>query len=120
MKTIEEIKNDCRAVVDLADKATPGPWSNESDWPRVVVIEGHQVHQVCQMVTKLTEKTKGDQTPDTHFIAHSRAFTPLAAKALLIAIEGLEEVASFRTNSFYQMLAIDADKELELIRQTFS
>ncbi len=73
--TISEIKEQCRAVIALAEKAADGPWFNH---------DGVWDQNGCNVIA--------DHDKDTNeFIASSRSFTPAAAKALIAAIEWLED-----------------------------
>lgn len=93
---LAKIKVACRLAIELGEKATPGPWSDESDWPRVFsYAQGHPVKQVAQCCERIVKRTKIGASADTAFIAHARTFSPAAAQALLTAIEVLEGIKQF-------------------------
>lgn len=78
MKTIEQIKEELREIIRLAEKAEKGPWKVDHNCVNCVISDEHEIAQV-------------DDDNDASFIAASRTITPLAAKALLLAIEGYED-----------------------------
>lgn len=93
MTAIDEIKNECRAIIAQAEKATPGPWKL---WGMSVLHDptgNGSVTKDCFRVAS-TGYSDGDGRPrtnDAEFIASSRSFTPRAAKALLDLITYVEE-----------------------------
>lgn len=83
MTTIDQIKQECRAIIALAEKATPGPWRcaatffiGDSNNQRVAELMGAKY--------AIQNVENGD------FIATSRSFTPRAARALLNTIEYIQ------------------------------
>lgn len=79
---LERIKAALRESIELADKATPGPWEVDkaTTWDQSIAV------QPC-----VFQRNAWTSNEDAAFIAHARTMTPLACKALLTAIEGLEQ-----------------------------
>lgn len=76
-ETLEQIKAECRKVLELSEKATPGPWKNSN-------FEIVQDSEIPWLVAKFASPA------DRSFISYSRTFTPFAAQMMLTMIEGLE------------------------------
>ena len=95
---IERVKAECRKVIELGEKATPGPWDNEAG-PYVYARipggrpNGEYILQVTCVNGAGKPLTREQNTANAAFIAQSRTFSPAAARALLVAIEGLEVIA---------------------------
>ena len=103
------------------------PWRLENTCPSISIserpYEGERCVIVCDKGAKLAALERAvscvnsmQGIPDPK----SRSFTPAAAKALLVAIEGLEDVAALKPNEFYRLVAEDAEKQLEYVRQQFT
>lgn len=83
MITIETIKEELRAMIELAEKSSSNLNERDSDssdytgasWELAGPVECHGSNQLN----------------DANFIARSRSMTPFACKALLMAIETLEK-----------------------------
>jgi hypothetical protein len=86
------IKNALRESIEMANKATPQPWgtqqANALIYCKKWVIGSMECHEMLDEDSCIVpyEEAKANAT----FIAHARTMTPLACKALLTAIEGLE------------------------------
>lgn len=76
-ETLEQIKAECRKVLELSEKATPGPWKNSN-------FEIVQDLEIPWLVAKFASPA------DRSFISYSRTFTPSAAQMMLTMIESLE------------------------------
>lgn len=83
--TISEIKEECRAVIALAEKATPGPWARVATF-YISALGKCGIAEIKGPSSGLQSILNGD------FIARSRHFTPAAAKALLTSIATLEDM----------------------------
>lgn len=82
---LTRIKSALRESIEMASKATEGPWT----WKKK--FSGSA--EVVEPRIWLGESTALPQKQPHHnatFLAHARTMTPLACKALLTAIEGLE------------------------------
>jgi hypothetical protein len=89
--TTEQLKTEIRDYIAMSEKATDGPWKATletlpSKRP-FITITGEQSF-VCHVCS--TSKVREDAA----FIARSRNISPVIAKALLVAIEGLEDLAA--------------------------
>lgn len=92
MKTINQIKQELRDIIELSDKATLGPW--EVDSANGVMASGIGWIPVCYPFgDKDTEKK------DASFIAASRNLTPKMARALLGTLEILEHMTTYTTKA---------------------
>lgn len=101
MKTIEEIKEECRRIIELGELSTKGPWI-PSVWG-TQILTGDSWQTICVFNEskndhRLAEWGDGSgkakcNCANADLISQSRSFTPIAAKSLLTAIEGLELVA---------------------------
>jgi len=82
--TIHELKSELRRVIAEAERATPGPWHHGclSKWCVDTAMESDP-HNICYDVHK---------EHDAAFIVTARTFTPPAARALLVAVEALEDI----------------------------
>jgi hypothetical protein len=86
---LNRIKSALRESIEIASKATEGPWTYgvrylacpSNDMEVAMIPHG----QPCHAGNPWMENAK--------FLSHARTMTPLACKALLTAIEGLEELA---------------------------
>lgn len=82
---LNRIKSALRESIEIASKATEGPWT----WKQK--FSGSA--EVIEPRIWLGESSALPQKQPHHnatFLAHARTMTPLACKALLLAIEGLE------------------------------
>jgi len=82
MKTIEEIKEECRRIIELGELSDPAPWTYKKSvaWPD------------CGSVPPVTTDDMGlIEETNAQFIAASRSFTPRAAKVLLDLIAYVEK-----------------------------
>lgn len=87
---LHRIKSALRESIEMANKATEGPWT----WKKK--FSGSA--EVVEPRIWLGESTALPQKQPHHnaaFLAHARTMTPLACKALLTAIEGLEQIMSY-------------------------
>ncbi len=110
MTTIESIKNECRAIIAQAEKATPGPWRRAATF-YIGDADDNRVAELMGAKYAIQNVENGD------FIAASRSFTPRAAKALLVTIEALEqECAKFNFPDEDRPLCFQA---LETIRASW-
>lgn len=89
MITLEDIKAECRAVIALADKATPGPWVENAT--RNEVQTPHRLTVATCLPTTFAQDRSSEHA-NLQFITRTRTFTPAAAKALLVAIDALESM----------------------------
>lgn len=88
-KKLSAIKAECQRAIERGEKATPGPW--------IVTPCGYRVfakNSPDRMVPAICATNNRSRTSqaglDTEFIAHSRTFSPAAAKGLLMMIEEAE------------------------------
>ncbi len=117
--TISEIKEQCRQVIALAERAGPGPWARVTTF--YISAPGKcGIAEVKGPSSGLQSILNGD------FIARSRHFTPAAAKALLTAIATLENMHGKCEDQNYMTFAKlcpmceSAQTALESIRDTFA
>ena len=91
------IKSALRESIEIANRATPQPWgtqqANALIYCRKWVIGSMECHKMLDKDSCIVpyEEAKANAT----FIAHARTMTPLACKALLTAIEGLEQIITY-------------------------
>jgi len=128
MTTIEDIKTELREIIELSDKATPGPWDNENG-PYVYAHipggrpNGEYIMQVCCGNGAGKPLGREMNKLNAHLIAASRNLTPKMVKSLLGVIERLEseaaavEIAMHGQPERRTLHAIQADRELETIRR---
>ena len=87
---LNRIKSALRESIEIASKATEGPWTwtdqqdEENELPYVPQCSYLGDTLIC------LADTYENSREDCAFLAHARIMTPLACKALLLAIEGLE------------------------------
>lgn len=87
------IQSQLQQIKERCAKATPGPWSDESDWPRVYrITPDRQWIMVAQCVGRCIERTKTGATADTDFIAHSREDVERLVRALEKCMEQRDAV----------------------------
>ena len=81
---LDNILAQCRAVLALADKATPGPWKAKTNHPpyKIVWIKKSENYSTLEL-----------EPIDADFIATSRTLTPRLASATITAIEALRTIA---------------------------
>ena len=90
MTKLHHIKAALRESIEIANKATEGPWTWRSRYSDSA--------EVIEPRVWLGESSALPQEKPHHnaaFISHARTMTPLACKALLTAIEGLEWVFDY-------------------------
>lgn len=80
--TTTEIKAQCDEILREDAKATPGPWVADVMSSRFVWPRGTEGDKIIKLYT-------GNDF-DQKMITKSRSFSPRAAKALMLAIDGLE------------------------------
>lgn len=106
MTTIEQIKEECRHIIALAGIATQGPWMHDTSQGHVGDVCTPDTDSIAMTQERIeiaqrygdghrTEQIK-QRNINAAFIAASRSFTPKAAQAVLVMIEGLELVAYMR------------------------
>ena len=108
--TIDQIKQELRDIIELSNKATPGPWEHGYGNP-LVRVKGY-----CVASTGNAEFVAEDcpiipfdeQVSNSELIAASRNLTPKMARALLGLIEWLE---------LYAIPTDEAQTQLETIRR---
>lgn len=102
---LDALKADCRRAIELADKATPGPWISDED------DEGSFVETPERCITNT-----GTQE-DARFLAHARTFSPSAARRLLTAIEALEATIERlnQDSAGFVMLFVFVEEKLQQI-----
>lgn len=89
---LNRIKSALRESIEIASKATDGPWTwtdqqeEENELPYVPQCSYLGDTLIC------LADTYENSREDCAFLSHARTMTPLACKALLTAIEGLEWV----------------------------
>ena len=112
MKTIQEIKQECRQIIAKAEKATSGPWETLSR-DDIGTEYGAPVRVKAGDYDVARNGTPGCfiKSEDASFIAASRSFTPAAAKALLDLIAYVEEDLA------YPPLNLRAREKLETLRR---
>ena len=95
------ISDHINEIKKRADAATKSEWDSRLSHdiyktPYVMIDPGYFIwpHFVDNLVTKALNK-KPNFTNDIAFISHARTMTPLACKALLLAIEGLESCKAY-------------------------
>lgn len=88
---LTRIKSALRESIEIANKATEGPWTwtdqqdEENELPYVPQCSYLGDTLIC------LADTYENSREDCAFLAYARTMTPLACKALLTAIEGLEQ-----------------------------
>lgn len=82
---LERIKAVLRLSMELSEKATCGPWREGQNEDDSFTVRNPYPREL-QLARVKTE-------PDAAFIAHARTMLPATARALLIAIEELEQMA---------------------------
>lgn len=91
---LTRIKSALRESIEMANKATPAHWgthpANALIYCRKWVIGSMECHEMLDEDSCIVpyEEAKANAI----FISHARTMTPLACKALLTAIEGLESM----------------------------
>ena len=81
------IKSTLRESIEMASKATEGPW--EEGYDNDTGKNDDSFWEWWEAGPARCEGVKGEA--NATFIAHARTMTPIACKALLTAIEGLEQ-----------------------------
>ncbi len=96
------LRKQAEADLELAQKATPGPWEIEHDGD--VLYEGGsevmwpwRIERVCNLVEE-------DSTEETSaFIAASRAAWPASARAVLALVEEVERLKAVHQDISYYL-----------------
>lgn len=86
---LNRIKSALRESIEIARKASREPWINDGPSVRYG-YKGRDLVTICSLTYKDRE-----EYDNATFIAHARTMTPIACKALLTAIEGLEQIAGY-------------------------
>lgn len=97
---LTRIKSALRESIEIANKATEGPWKVcEHSWQDSSIWSKVEDKTVCHLSVEDNEETVDAESvirdANATFLAHARTMTPLACKALLTAIEGLEWVFDY-------------------------
>ena len=94
---INHITSALRESIEIARKATEGPWEHELQQDSI--WSGHDFDlQVAHTMSDAGAGMMWDadqRRKNATFISHARTMTPLACKALLLAIEGLESCKAY-------------------------
>jgi len=94
--SIDAILKECREIIELADKATPGEWVAHKGWGNDELIDNEQIlkrHPNWCEVTGAKASISGHfGFDDASFIARSRTITPKAARGVVGAIEAIKEL----------------------------
>lgn len=109
MTTIKDIKNECRAIIAQAEKATSGPWHYWNQPSNDLIATGAEKGLLICGLAGLKSMPN-----EFKFIAASRSFTPKAAKALLVTIDHIE-----REEGKGRMDSDDAQDKLNEICRTW-
>lgn len=100
---LDALKAECRKAIELGDAATKRPWIIDYNCANLVIGADD------------TEVATVAEDEDALLIANSRAFSPLAAQRLLVAIGALEEISAtmreFGLHSSWQFI----DQKLQQI-----
>ena len=83
---LNRIKSALRESIEIAGKATEGPWNFNSQGCPNGGVTCYKIMEPGDFASSAAEVSE----EDGDFISHARTMTPLACKALLLAIEGLE------------------------------
>lgn len=83
---LEQIKNECRQTIDMAKKATEGPWDQRLTPDRKRMFVG-------PIELDYDDVDHNEQDANARLIAHSRAISHKQAGALLTTIGALEIMA---------------------------
>lgn len=113
MITIEEIKNECRAIIAQAEKATPGPWNYQWGYS----LASRNTKYELGIREDYEPRTQEEIRNDMAFVAASRSFTPRAAKALLYSIDEFQ--MDMATEQVGCIAYCRASQRLETIRRTW-
>lgn len=97
---LNRIKSALRESIEIASKATEGPWKVcEHSWQDSSIWSKVKDKTVCHLSVEDNEETVDAESvirdANAKFLAHARTMTPLACKALLTAIEGLEQIITY-------------------------
>lgn len=97
---LHRIKSALRESIEIANKATEGPWKVcEHSWQNSSIWSKVEDKTVCYLSVEDNEETVDAESvirdANATFLAHARTMTPLACEALLTAIEGLEKIMSY-------------------------
>lgn len=92
---IAAVESECRKAIELGEKCSH-PWVIDSHAvPGELSISDRDEVIVCTATNEFSRDMPAQreaQRNDISFIAHSRTFSPAAAKALLASIDGHEKV----------------------------
>lgn len=89
---LQKIKAELREFIKLSKTITPGKWfSDSAKYSSAVILECDVGRPILAMnpIAILEESKERDAT----FIARARNISPAMAECLLVAVEGLEELA---------------------------
>lgn len=94
---LEQIKAACREAIALGEKATEGPWVWRKGRTQMHLHscgrpDAGCFSQITMPIPSLQKESREAYEANAAFIAHARTFSPEAAKALLVAIEALDEI----------------------------
>lgn len=101
--TIPDILAECDKTLALAEKATPGPWHiakgglGNTERLDTVYATHEDLHYICACRDFACIHDRERNTENAALIAHSRTFTPDAARALKVAIEALRDKSIYET-----------------------
>lgn len=103
---LTRIKAALRQHIEEAEKATTGPWIEDDghvhsepackradEWVRQLIHEDTIKGERPETEVAHCSQEYANFDADAAFITHARTMSPLACKGLLLAIEGLENVA---------------------------
>lgn len=97
---MKQISEQLKAYLELAEKATPGPWYTEGSEVRYDCSPYTTEEGIADCTVQICDLYRPAELSDTkmydrEFIAASRTMGPALAKALIRAMEELECVRSF-------------------------
>lgn len=88
---LDSIRAECQRAIDLAEKATPGPWIVEDGNEFVTCRKQGVTFDIAVIQDLHRQGMAPNSDSDLEFIAHARSFTPAAARAVLCIMETLEQ-----------------------------
>jgi hypothetical protein len=87
---LEQLKTELREFIELSKKITPGKWNQFED----CVDRGGNPRALIAIFGRHAGISREQDERDAVFIARSRNISPAMAECLLVAVEGLGELAS--------------------------
>lgn len=107
MKKNDEVMASLRGYLELAEKATPGPWDYPAKHGDCYVCFGEIVDSKIQKAVTHQQNEMVLAEPNLQFIAASRTMGPALAKALIRAVQMLESASKWSEdeNEFDDTLA---------------